>query len=231
MAAKGQFIKIPLITGANSDEGVGFSNTRIDSDKELASWLQTWRSYNLSSASIQQLITLYDKYEYPPYSANATARFAGYGRKGRKSGAIGGDMVIIAQRRKVALAYAGAGQRVWSFRFDTPLWNAKESDGARHGAEVVFTFQNITGELGPRPEYQRYKELSDGMGAAYVNFVNRYDPNDANNSSQSALPRWPSYSEKPVNLVLNANHVHLESDDWRAKGMAFINSISRELLS
>jgi carboxylesterase type B len=155
----------------------------------------------------------------------------GYEKKGRKSGAIGGDLVMIAQRRKVAQAYTKVGQKVWSYRFDTPLWNSKPSDGSRHSAEMVFSFQNITGMLGPVPAFQHHQRLSEGIGASYVNFVNHWDPNMIGNGSKSILPKWPSYGESPVNMVFNASNNHVEKDDWRKEGMAFINSISRELLS
>jgi carboxylesterase type B len=131
----------------------------------------------------------------------------------------------------MAQFYTKAGQRVWSFRFDTPLWDAKPSDGSRHAIELVFTFQNNTGTLGPLPEYQHHRRVSEGIGAAYVSFVNKWDPNMVGKNFESALPQWPSYVERPVNMVLNANHIHVEVDDWREEGMAFINSISRELLS
>jgi carboxylesterase type B len=138
---------------------------------------------------------------------------------------------MIAQRRKMAQVYTKSGQRAWSYRFDTPMWDAKPSDGSRHAIDLEFTFQNNTGLLGPLPQFQSHRKVSEGIGAAYISFVNRWDPNVVGSSFESALPSWPSYAEKPVNMVLNASHIHVEMDDWREEGMAFINTISRELLS
>lgn len=54
LIASQAFIKIPLITGSNTDEGTSFSaNPKNPStDAELATWLHTWRGYNLSTLSI-----------------------------------------------------------------------------------------------------------------------------------------------------------------------------------
>jgi carboxylesterase type B len=233
LSSKGKLIKVPLMIGANSDEGSSFSSKSVKSDAEIATWLKTWRSYNLSTASINRLIELYEPYPGPPYLVKPDVKFAGFGEKWRKSGAIGGDLVMVAGRRKVAEVWTAAGAKVWSMRFDTPSWNAKESDGSKHGVEVVFSFQNMTGALGPLPQFEHYKRLSEGIGRAYVSFVNRFDPNPVNGTGgrEGWLPRWPSYGERNGNIVLNANGSYVEEDDWRKEGMSFINSISRELLA
>jgi carboxylesterase type B len=224
---------LPIITGANSEEGHNFASRTVNSDAEIATWLSKWRDYELKPDSIAKLIKLYEPYTWPPYSMNKNVRIPGTGRSYRKSGAIGGDMVMIAQRRKVAQQWTRAGQDVWSFRFDTPLWDSKESDGTRHSDEMVFTFQNVTGQLGPSPQFKHYQRLSEGMGEAYVNFVNRGDPNPPRDrqAEKLILPRWLSYRERPENMVFNAKNIHTEADDWREEGIAVINSISREMLS
>jgi carboxylesterase type B len=230
---KGQLVKIPIIVGANSDEGSSFSSRTVKTDAEIASWLQTWRSYKLTTPSIHRLIGLYDNYAYPPYLVDSRVHFPGTGAKWRKSGGIGGDLVMVAGRRKVAQVWSAAKQSVWSMRFDTPAWDAKPSDGSKHGVEVVFSFQNMTGNLGPMPEFKKYQDLSKAIGKAYVNFVNRFDPNPPtdNVGAGPSLPPWPRYMDKAVNMVLNANDTRVEGDDWRKEGIDFINSISRELLA
>jgi carboxylesterase type B len=228
-----QFLKIPLVTGTNTDEGTSFSSKTVTTNTSLKTWLQTWRSYNLSPTSISRLLSLYENYKYPPYHAPSQLQFSGTGAMWRKSGAIGGDLVMMSQRRKMAEAYTDAGVKVWSFQFDTPRWDAKPLEGANHGAEVAFTLQNNTGTLGALPEYLGYRELSEGIGRAYVNFVNFGNPNGGNESGIGVgqLPYWPSYGERKVNMVLNANKTEVEEDDWRKEGIEFINGISRELLA
>ncbi|RMY59482.1 hypothetical protein D0863_11918 [Hortaea werneckii] len=142
-------------------------------------------------------------------------------------------------------ALSRAGSRTFfSYRFDTPLWNNTTPPiGAKHFDNVVFSFQNISGALGPLPEFESYGELSRGIGRAYASFVAEGQPNGVvgnaaegggGNGERNAtgLPLWPRYElDHPTNLVLNANGSWVEPDTWREEGIAFINSISRELLA
>lgn len=228
----GQFIKVPILTGANSDEGVSFSVHGVNNETDIFNSLMTWRNYALSPTSIRKLFELYpnDPANEPPIGRMGNEPYLPYGLQWRRYAAIGGDMVMIAQRRKVCEYYTRAGKNVWSYRFDTPLWNQSAPIAVPHFANVVFSFQNISGALGPLPQYQTYKDLSTSIGRAYVNFVVSGDPNG--NSSAQGLPIWPMYAlDSPMNMVLNSNGSFVEADTWRKEGIAFINSISRELLA
>ena len=137
---------------------------------------------------------------------------------------------MISGRRKFCELYTDAGQPVYSYLFDTPLWNAAVTDGARHFDNVVFSFQNISGALGPLPKYQNYTNLSHNIGRAYISFVNDHNPNTSRGNS--TLPYWPKYDlKKPTNMVLNSNKTYVEADTWRKEGIDFINSVAREILA
>lgn len=227
---KGHFIKVPLLTGANSDEGVSFSVHGLDNATAIFDSLMYWRSYALSPPSIRKLLDLYpnDPINEPPYGRLGNETYPKYGLQWRRDAAIGGDLVMIAQRRKMCEVYTRAGKDVWSYRFDTPLWNQSVPVSVPHFVNVVFSFQNISGALGPVTQYQAYKDLSTSIGRAYVNFVVGGNPNGNNGTG---LPNWPKYAlDAPRNMVLNSNGSFVEGDTWRREGIAFINSISRELL-
>lgn len=135
---------------------------------------------------------------------------------------------MIAQRRKTCEEYVKGGETVYSYRFGTPTWNGSASTRAAHGVNVAFNFQNISGTLGPLPQNQSYNDLSTNIGKAYVGFVNDPDPNQGG----SNLPVWPKYDlGTPQNMVLNGNGSFIEPDTFRAAGISFINSISRQLLA
>jgi carboxylesterase type B len=229
-----------VITGANSDEGLSFGNARCDSDADIASWLSNWRGHNLTKASIEKLIHMYDNpsYDYPPYAIkDRNARIPSFAAKGRKAAAIGGDLVMLAQVRKVAQSWTKAGVKAWTFRFDTRPWDQSAPHlGVKHGVEVTFSFQNMTGKMGPYSEFSHYRILGEKWGAAYVNFVLRADPNPPGgkgyeNVGVATLPYWPSYRAKPVNMLLNATKITVEKDGYRKEGIEFINGITRELMA
>ena len=139
---------------------------------------------------------------------------------------------MIAQRRKTCQEYVNGGIKdVYSFRFDTHSWNATSPVAVGHGVNVAFSFQNISGTLGPVPQYTNYQEFSLGIGKAYANFVGTRNPNGLGGGNQTGLPFWPQYTlDTPTNMVLNANRSFVEADTWRSEGIDFINSITRELL-
>ena len=142
-------------------------------------------------------------------------------------------MIIIEQRRKVAQEWTAAGQIVWSFRFDTPAWDAKENEGALYGVEVGYVFQNIAGKLGDLRAMKAHLMVAESIGTYYVNFINRHDPNPAVDYQTGSvdLPKWPVYKDEAVNMAFHPDGLHTEKDDWRSEGIRFINSISREILA
>jgi carboxylesterase type B len=230
LTTEGKFIKIPLLIGANTDEGCSFSVHGVDNATAIFNSLMPWRGYALSPPSIRKLLDLYpnDPPSEPPYHITTNTTFPSYGLEWRRNAAIGGDLVMISGRRKTAEVYTAAGQDVYSYRFDTPLWNATSPVCVQHFVNVVFSFQNISGALGPLPQYQSYKDLSTEIGKAYVNFVYGQNPN----GEGVGLPQWPKYDlGNPTNMVLNSNGSFVEADTWRKEGIAFINTISKELLA
>ncbi|KAH6868970.1 lipase [Thelonectria olida] len=242
---QGKFIKVPLLTGANTDEGISFNpsyppkadSPLLETDKDLFDNFLAWRSYDLSPSTIKALLQLYplDSCDQPPHSISNCSIFPDMGRQWRRAASIGGDMVMIAGRRKMCEVFSSANQPVFSYRFDTRLWNRTELEGVMHFDNVAFSFQNISGLLGPWPEYDGHRQLSRGIGRAYIRFVHSFDPNahEDTNDTDVDIPYWPPYSlSNPINMVLNASGSYLESDTYRREGIAFLNSpqVSRELL-
>ena len=148
---------------------------------------------------------------------------------------------MISGHRKMCALYSQAAQPVFSYRFDTMLYGVPAIDGVQHFDNVAFSFQNISGLLGPSPEFDRERSLATAIGSAYVRFVNALDPNSVNGKGNGTqgdgglqLPYWPRYEvEEPVNMVLNASMPYVEADTFREEGIAFLNSfeVARELLA
>ena len=59
---------------------------------------------------------------------------------------------MISGRRRVFELYTGAGQDIYSFRFDTLLLNRLVEMSVEHAVNVPFSFQHIAGMLDPRPK-------------------------------------------------------------------------------
>jgi hypothetical protein len=233
-------MKVPLLVGANSDEGFSFGVRGLDNETAIFNSLLSDLSwgplempflglpYGISPPSARKLLELYpnDPEDEPPYGLGSDTIFPADGLQWRRSAAIYGDIVMISGRRKLCEEYVD--QSVYSYRFTTLPFNSRPEDGVQHFVNVAFSFQNISGLLGPLPEFQSHKDLSTGIGKSYINFVNSHDPSEG--VSSTGLPYWPKWTkDNPVNMVLNASDVEVENDDFRSEGIAFLNSISTEL--
>lgn len=94
---------------------------------------------------------------------------------------------------------------------------------------MPFSFQNITGELGPVPEFSSHRVLSEDIGRAYISFVYDHDPNTSKGNG-STLPFWPVYDlGEPQNIVLEANGSYIEDDTYRKEEMAYLSQVSSVL--
>ncbi|KAK8048186.1 hypothetical protein PG994_009916 [Apiospora phragmitis] len=154
---EGKFLRVPLLTGANTDETFSLPGVQ-DTEEELFDAFLGWRSYALTPPTIRRLLALYPDDDDPsscqappPPRAitNCSTPRPGVGRQWRRGAAIGSDLVMIAQRRRMAELLTAAKQKVYSYRFDQRPWDGPEWDGVKHFQNVAFSFQNISGRLGP----------------------------------------------------------------------------------
>ncbi|TVY19975.1 Lipase 4 [Lachnellula arida] len=247
LSVEGKFIHVPLLIGANSDEGTSFGVSGLDNETAIFNNLLIYRSYAISPPTARKLLELYpnDPANEPPYYITNATIFPSKGLQWRRDAAIAGDIVMISGRRKVCEEYTKGGMNVFSYRFDTPLQlqRARSTLPMWYSASVSLAIsplrqpaisnmveENISGALGPLPEYQRYTDLSRNIGKAYISFVNDRNPNTGRGNS--TLPYWPKYDlGAPENMVLNSNVSYVEVDTFRKEGIDFINSIDRELLA
>lgn len=69
LMAQGKFIHIPLLIGANSDEGTSFGVSGLDNETAIFNNLLVYRSYAISPPTARRLLELYpnDPANEPPY--------------------------------------------------------------------------------------------------------------------------------------------------------------------
>ncbi|CAI6090672.1 unnamed protein product [Clonostachys chloroleuca] len=232
LATEGKFLRIPVIIGTNSDEGCTFATRGINTEEELVKSMLDYRRYSIRPPMARKLLELYpdDPASQPPYYLNPDpVVFPDQGLLWRRAAAIEGDMVMVAGRRRVAEQLTAAGAPVYSYRFDTLGYGERWDRGVGHFQNVAFSFQNISGGLGPMPTYEHYKALSENIGRAYISFVYDHDPNSSR-GNDSTLPVWPKYDlSKPQNIVLDANGSYVEDDIYRKEGMAFLNEVGSNI--
>ncbi|RDW58416.1 hypothetical protein BP5796_12346 [Coleophoma crateriformis] len=230
--AKGEFVHVPIISGANSDEGTAFSPTGVNSSAIFLANLEA----SLPAASASAIAAA-----YPVNITNGAVPTGlpaswvppdslALGSNWRRSAAYTGDYNFIANRRLTCETWAKNAVSAFCYRFNTVPNGISTYIGATHFQEVAFVFNNKNG-LGYPPvsedpfegEPQSYFELSDKMTTAWATFIHDGSPGSF----------WPSYAVgNGTNFVFDANATglgYVEPDTFRSAGISLINSWSSEL--
>ncbi|KAI4722066.1 alpha/beta-hydrolase [Aureobasidium sp. EXF-10727] len=231
--ADGSFVHVPIINGANSDEGVSFSPAPVNSTADLEKYLNTTSStqYALTPDLVQDLLAVYTSGQ-PDYlipsseelGQNVSSLGPRFGPSYRASAAYFGDEVFIANRRRTCETWAANNVSAYSYRFNAIPTG---STYVAHFQEVAFVFNNLNGlgyAINPfANKSAAFTQLSAFMSKSWVTFVHDLDPNGYSGKN-SSLPVWPVYSvAEPQNMVFDANVTsHAEPDTWRAEGIKLI---------
>ncbi|RDW56727.1 hypothetical protein BP6252_14002 [Coleophoma cylindrospora] len=229
--AKGDFVHVPIISGANSDEGTAFSPIGVNSSEIFISNLEA----DMPAASASVMAEAYPAtITYGAVPTGLPASWvppAAYGSNWRRSAEYTGDMFFIANRRLTCETWSKNNVSAFCFRFNTVPNGISAATGVTHFQEIAFVFNNKNG-LGYPPvaedpfqgEPQSYFDLSDKMTTAWATFVHDSNPGTF----------WPSYSPlNRSNYVFDANVTglgYVEPNTWRSVGINLINSWSSEVL-
>lgn len=233
----GAFVHVPIIIGANSDEGTSSAPKGIDNDTAFLGSLSS-----LPTDFAEQIADAYPNDPSLPLAlASLPADFvpnATYGAQYRRAATYAGDRTFIAGRRLSAQTWSAAGVPVWSFRFNAiPAW-AGMMDGVTHFVEVAFAMFNVDGvgyEPARVPPFEgkgvEYARLAEVMSADWAAFVATGEPRWERREIYG-VPEWEAYGggREGVNFVYDANVTsYLEGDTWRREGIESILGASLEV--
>ncbi|KAF4909348.1 Lipase 1 [Colletotrichum fructicola] len=230
---RGEFVRVPIITGANSDEGASLGpqgiNTTEDFKATLASLPSSFQDEILQAypddLSVNVVASLGQQRPGPPYGAQF-----------RRSASYWGDVYFIAARRQTATTWASNGLAAYSYRFNTIPHGVPPEVGAGHFKEIGYMFRNYLG-AGYRPDIlpfdgmpESHFELAEFMSSSWASFIGDLDPN-AWSGRPADVDAWPRYAvESPTNLVFDANVTsHTEVDGFRKEGIELINQHALEV--
>jgi carboxylesterase type B len=228
--AAGDFVHVPIISGANSDEGTSFGAFGVDSTEDLFNAI-TNGAPPVPANITTQLLAAYPDDPSVNVVANMGLERPGFpfGTQFRRSASYFGDSVFIALRRLTCETWAAAGIPAYCYRFNAIPAGIPPQIGVTHFQEVAFVFLNTMG-LGYAPaavppftgKPQSYADLAREMSSSWVSFVAELDPN-AWRGNASAV--WPVYDvAEPMDWVFDANvSSYAEPDTYRKEGMALIN--------
>ncbi|KAF2162880.1 hypothetical protein M409DRAFT_68850 [Zasmidium cellare ATCC 36951] len=235
---EGAFVKVPIIDGANSDEGNSFAPQPVSSEEDFASFIaNTSLSNPLPEWWVAETLKAYPN--EPAYWVPSVAELGNYtypesyGAQYRRASAYFGDVYFHANRRGAVETWAAHDLHAYSYRFNTRPAGYEWNQGVMHFVEVAFVFDNTQG-LGYDEEHgtvnpfldkpKSYYDLADLMSKSWTSFIHDLDPNYAGKNASS--PAWPRYDLKNrQNIVFDANVTGVacgEPDTYREKGIRFI---------
>lgn len=237
---EGDFVKVPVIDGTNTDEGTAFGVAGISTDEAFLNAVKNQTLSNPLPADLaQEVLEVYPntpEYFIPPVEelpANYTYP-PSQGSQYRRSAAYFGDLSFTANRRATCEAWAAHNVSAYSYRFNTRPAGIPPSVGVTHYQEVAFVFDNTDG-LGYGPDHgtvdpfanvtKSFFELAEIMSKSWASFIYDLNPNGFKGRYEGA-PTWPEYSlDEPQNMVWDANETSLavaEFDTYRGEGIRWI---------
>ncbi|KAH8660531.1 Alpha/Beta hydrolase protein [Xylariales sp. PMI_506] len=178
----GQFLRVPLLTGSNTDEGTNFVGgaPSIGAAATVAypnetSFLNVARSYIRNStameAALAALSVLYP--DVPsigiPHSYHGRLDNATFGAQYKRVAALAGDFTIHRNRRLAAQSWAAYDVPVYSYHFNQwPIGGLPDFTGTTHFTEIQLLFDNEGGNGYVAPWYQAGSEFSGQDFGFYI---------------------------------------------------------------
>ncbi|KAH0368467.1 lipase 3 precursor, partial [Aureobasidium melanogenum] len=199
--AKGNYVKVPLISGDQEDEGTLFSlvQSNITSDAQLLDYVAT--AYPDTPKSV--MATLVATYPVDPSAGSPfrTGLVNNIYPQYKRLAAILGDLVFNLRRRQLLYAVSSTIPS-WSY-LDSHLYGTAVL-GTFHASDVLSSFDSVGG-ITTQKTYLDY----------YTSFINFLDPNAL--GSAAPLIEWPQYNTTtPTLLNLQAVGNTLLPDTYRS---------------
>ncbi|ETN23908.1 hypothetical protein PPTG_00398 [Phytophthora nicotianae INRA-310] len=228
----GKFVHVPILHGANHDEGSAFGTWGINSTDEFLDYLvamgNTAEEAEILAAvypDIPELGIPGTLHGRPPVDSLAGSQF-------KRVCAYAGDAYMHAPRRYTAEAWAAYNVTSYSYVFNVLVNGLSQYVGATHFQEIAFVFYNLDGNgydnaVAVNPflnQPETFTQLARMMTRMWSSFIVDQTPN---NNGVTAL-KWPEYTtEDPKNIVFDVNvteQAYLEPDTYRGEAIAYLHS-------
>ncbi|MBN2491289.1 MAG: carboxylesterase family protein [Planctomycetes bacterium] len=188
LLGRGEFGRVPILVGANADEGTVFLR-QLDVKRKLGYRLL------LQSFAGEHADELYACF---PAATNRDVPAA--------LNRLVTITAFVAPARALAREVARHGGKAWLYHFTRAAATGRfASTGAFHGAEIPYVFGRLAASPdAPRRQF-RYEEidrrLAAAMSAAWVRFATAGDPGG------EGLPEWPAYDPAEDRLLVFGNEI------------------------
>ncbi|KAF9875156.1 putative lipase 2 protein [Colletotrichum karsti] len=244
----GRFVKVPVLIGANTDEGGYFRGLRgnanvsiLNTDDDFKTMVRPIFAADVEETSgktakqlVEELAAVYPNIQsvgipnlvaWPEVIDKNNPDVKYWGLQNRRGNAFGGDITNIAWRRRSNMYWSQHGIPNWSYRFDAVPDGIPPNVSAAHFLEIAYVFDDVPGEgyrLKPLTS-EKNRALAKTVSAAWINMISDLDPMPTGDKHA-----WPIYNTSAgggvgQNMVFHVNGSYVEYDDFRAEALQWFN--------
>lgn len=218
----GRFNKVPILIGANTDEGASFGVGRrpnggnVDTDDEMREAITTIippeaekNTGKTVSELADELMDVYPNDQstgipsldsWPHIIKPGDPYASQFGAQYRRSAALFGDHLMQYQRRRANKAWDKHGVPSYVYRFNIRPNGQPPHAGVGHFQEVSFVFYNVHGNGYPTNPFggegtypADAKVMAKTISTAWINFFAGLNPNGNSGSKLFSGKEWPVY--------------------------------------
>jgi carboxylesterase type B len=232
LLSDGKFVHVPILHGANHDEGSAFGTWGVNSTEAYLEYLELLGN---TAEEAEVLAAVYPDIPEIGIPGTLHGRLPAdslAGSQFKRVCAYAGDAYMHAPRRYTAETWAANNVTSYSYVFNVLVNGLSQYVGATHFQEVAFVFYNLEGNgyenaVSVNPflnEPETFTQLARMMSRMWSSFIVDQTPN---NNGVTAL-EWPEYTaDDPHNIVFDVNVTELayiEPDIYRAEAIAYLHS-------
>ncbi|KAF7416152.1 hypothetical protein PC9H_002415 [Pleurotus ostreatus] len=219
----GRFVKVPVLSGVNLDEGAVFAPESTSSSEEIrARLLGTYPSSGAESQAqieevVDKLMELYPDIPALGSPYNTGNETFGLSSQYKRLGSLLGDLTFVAPVRLHLKALAKADVKLYSYLFTEDSGARPPQEGIAHTDEIAYVYGQP-----PAPVSPSSARLTGLIMDYWLSFAYEHHPNDGRGHNRQ---EWLPYTEEsPVLMQLNGVDLRMIPDNYREEQINFIIS-------